>query len=305
MSQETRVFALSAGAVSGLEQTLQGKLPGHTEWRSVPHARFACKVDGVVLTCYNSGKLVLQGQGLDGFCARFLSDLPASDKPSQKSNRGDLPLVRATIGSDEAGKGDYFGPLVVAAVYCRAEDATRLQKIGVTDSKSLTDKRCRLLAGKLQNEFDHRIETLMPPNYNQRYDQVGNLNHMLADLHASAVMKLAKAHPEASEILIDKFANESLLATRLSEVTRDGPELVQVVRAERNTVVAAASILARTAFLDGLKQCAQSCGSDLAKGAGTPVDQSAQRVYEIGGMDLIAKVAKIHFKNSGKIRGAK
>jgi len=305
VSQQTRVFELEQDAATRLEQELHGSLPDHTEWRSVPHARFSCKVDGVVMTLYQSGKLVLQGQGVDGFCCRFLGEFAGATRPAERSTASALPLIRSTVGSDEAGKGDYFGPLVVGAIYCRVEDQERLAKMGVADSKSLSDRRCRVLAGELQADFDHRIKTLMPEHYNQIYSEVGNLNHLLADLHASAVAELAAAHPEAEEILIDKFGPQSLLSSRLEDTTRAGPELVQIVRAERNPAVAAASILARAAFLEGLEECSRTCGSDLAKGAGTPVDRSAQRVHQIGGMDLLAKVAKLHFKNSSKIHGKK
>lgn len=303
MSQVTRVFELTKAQAEGLRKSLQESLASDVEWRHVPHARFSLKAEGVVLTCYQSGKLVLQGRDLDGFCARFLSGLNSIEK-KQRSEQG-LELQHPTIGSDEAGKGDYFGPLVVAAFYCRPEDTAELDRMGIRDSKALSDERCKVLAAQLEDHFDHRLRVMMPTEYNPAYQATGNLNDLLADLHAGCLKELAAAHPEAEELLVDKFANEALLGRRLKEVTSAGPRLTQVTRAERHHAVAAASIIARAAFLAGLEECSDSSGSELAKGAGTPVDRAAQRVHEIGGMSLLTEVAKIHFRNTDKIPGIK
>ncbi len=222
---------------------------------------------------------------------------------AKQNSQAGLELTCPTIGSDEAGKGDYFGPLVVAAVHCSPEDLPDLDKMRIRDSKTVSDQRCLLLAAQLEERFDHRIKVLMPEAYNHAYAASGNLNDLLADMHADCLIGLAATNPDTEELLVDKFANEKLIARRLTEVTDKGTRLTQVTRAERHPSVAAASIIARAGFLSGLHECSEQCGSELAKGAGEPVDRASKRVFEIGGMKLLSTVAKIHFKNTSKIPG--
>ena len=142
----------------------------------------------------------------------------------------------------------------------------------------------------------------MPEEYNARHTALGNLNELLADLHADALAELAEDRPGAT-LLVDRFADERLLRMRLDRRFGSGRRLVQVPRAEAHPAVAAASILARVHFLEGLQRCAEDSGTDLHKGAGPPVDLAARRVFQIGGAALLAKVAKLHFKNSSRIPG--
>ncbi len=306
MTQETRVFKLTASQSAALRNSLNEGLPPDADWRSVPHASFSVKALGTVITCYKSGKVVLQGSDLDSFEARFLGD--GHTAQAKKQAPPQLELLASTIGSDEAGKGDYFGPLVVTAFYATPDDLPKLREIGVTDSKTLSDDRARRLAGLLEQDFDARTLVVDPVSYNQRYAEAGNLNTLLAELHAEALSELLGQHDDTEVIIVDKFAHESLVAKALkrhrkSRSIETDPKLVQVTKAEQHPVVAAASILARAAFLDGLALCSEGCGSDLHKGAGTPVDSCARRIVEIGGRDLLSTVAKMHFKNTQKISG--
>jgi ribonuclease HIII len=205
----------------------------------------------------------------------------------------------AIVGSDECGKGDYFGPLVVAAVRLEAGDAERLRGGEVRDSKTLSDEACLRLGAALRGRFAHAIAELDPPRYNQTYQRKGQLNDMLADLHAEAITKLSRP---GLRVLVDKFADESLLKRRLSSL---GIRLEQRVRAESNAAVAAASIIARERFLTALKDLGDDHGVDLHKGAGAPVDESARRFVRIHGMEGLVRVAKLHFKNTQKIRDSR
>lgn len=304
MAYETRVFVLDDAAARDLERRLQDGFPT-AQWRSTPHARFQIKADGVVATCYSSGKLVVQGRDLDSFAARFL-DSPTAAATRQKSAEhpvDDLALDRPTIGSDEAGKGDYFGPLVVAAAFVTPELAATLLEAGVRDSKALTDPRARLLAGKIEGLCDVETIALDPEAYNIQWAAAGNLNRLLADLHARAIAALLARNPDAERVIVDKFADDRLVAGALRTAKARKVDLIQVTRAERNVAVAAASIVARAAFLDGLRECSDACGTDLHKGAGPPTDASARRVAQIGGRDLLSKVAKMHFKNTSRVPG--
>lgn len=303
MSQETRVFQVSPQRAIELERALVATLPAaETEWRPVPYARFSVKACGVVLTCYQSGKVVLQGQDLDTFQQRFAPDLSSGSEPTPRA-AGQLDLAARTVASDESGKGDYFGPLVVAAVFATPADARRLHDIGVADSKLLDDARVRRVAALIEREFDHEIAAIPPREYNHVYAATGNLNTLLAELHARALARLLGRHSDTEVVIVDKFGNDRLVADALSAQQVSVPRLVQVVRAEQHPAVAAASIVARAAFLDGLAKCSDDVGTDLPKGAGSPVDGAAKRVARIGGRELLGTVAKLHFRNTTKIPG--
>ncbi|MFO1054164.1 MAG: ribonuclease HIII [Planctomycetota bacterium] len=304
MAHETRVFVVDARAAAELERRLRDELPAHAEWRPAPHARFQVKAEGFVATCYTSGKLVVQGSDLDAFENRFLHagtkrSTGAKDRPDDI----DLPLDRPTIGSDEAGKGDYFGPLVVAAVFVTPAQTAELGKLGVRDSKTLTDDRARLLAGRIEELCDAEAIALQPTDYNAAWEKVRNVNVLLGSLHARAIKALTLRHADAARIVVDKFGDDAYVGKALRKEEVPALEVIQVPRAERNLAVAAASIVARAAFLDGLAACSDACGTDLHKGAGEPTESPARRVVQIGGRDLLGKVAKLHFKNTMRIPG--
>jgi ribonuclease HIII len=299
MAQETRVFEVTPPQAASLEERLRQQLPPEAQWRTVPHARFSVKALGVVLTCYHSGKLVAQGSDLTTFQSRFLTDLrssPASG-PSPESPQPPQP----SIGSDEAGKGDYFGPLVVAAVHADPEQIRWLREARAADSKSVADTRAHTLAGQIQETLDCRVVSLMPTQYNERHRAAGNLNLLLAELHAEVLAPLIQAHGVDEVVMVDKFAAPALVQKALMDRGVRPTNLLCETRAEAYPVVAAASLLARSAFLHGLAECSDLCGTDLHKGAGAPVDQAGRRVLEIGGRELLAKVAKLHFRNTSKI----
>jgi ribonuclease HIII len=317
MVQKTLVLKINGARATDLKRRLGDE---NFEFRPVPYALFSAKGEGVVTTYYTSGKLVVQGAEPELFIERYLGGEllqsssargdesrgpgpgePGANAPGAKSGMsGDTEFDdferEALIGSDECGKGDYFGPLVVAAVRLEAGDAQKLRGGEVRDSKGLSDEACLRLGAALRGKFPHAIARLDPPRYNQIYQRKGQLNEILADLHTAAISKLARP---GIRVLVDKFANASLLDTRLAGL---GIRLEQRVRAEAYTAVAAASIIAREQFLTALKQLSDDEGVDLHKGAGSPVDKSANRFVQIHGMEGLARVAKLHFKNTQKIR---
>jgi ribonuclease HIII len=287
---------LSADEADSLEKALRARLALDAEWRSVKKARFSVRSLDVVATCYRSGKLVLQGHGVDMFCAMYL----AEELGPRSTHDSDRPFVDPTIGSDEAGKGDYFGPLVAAAVFATPDAQDLLARIGVADSKSLPDDRVLRVSGLIESRLDHNVVVLDPEDYNRTYSKVGNLNLVLADLHARAIAPLAGRQREVSAILVDQFSAQSLIHDALVSSSVTGPRILQSPRAESHPVVAAASMLARSAFLNGLARCGDDCGTDLHKGAGASVDLAAKRVLRIGGIQLLGKVAKLHFRNTAR-----
>lgn len=298
MTQETVVVKLSPRAAPALEAELAR---AGFEFRSVPHALFSAKGDGVVATFYASGKLVVQGDGAQMFVARYAggaAPAAAGSAAAASNSEADDPSARGPlVGSDECGKGDYFGPLVVCAVRLSPEESAQLRAGGVRDSKTLSDDACIKLGGALRSRFAHAIARLDPPEYNATYARVRNVNGVLADLHAQAIRKLAQT---GDRVLVDKFADEKLLRERLSGLDI---ELLQRVRAEAITAVAAASVIAREEFLTALHELSEEFAVDLHKGAGDPVDASGRRFVALHGAEGLARVAKVHFKNTQKIAG--
>jgi ribonuclease HIII len=295
---DTLVFQVTPPQALALERALRESLP-MAEWRRVDHARFALKGDGISLVCYLSGKLVVQGKDCVPFAQRHLGGLSAA---GPKSAEPPVPFDGPTIGSDEAGKGDYFGPLVVAAVYGEPADAEELRQMGVADSKTLRDERMFPMAERIEHRLDCEVRMLMPPDYNRAWHGDPNVNHLLADLHAEALAALLERHPEAT-VVVDRFADEDVLASRLRRrLEPDAPlRLVQVPKAEAHPIVGAASVVARVHFVEGFKKCQDETGTDLHLGAGEPVDAAARRVAAIGGRALLEKVAKLHFKNTQRL----
>jgi ribonuclease HIII len=233
---------------------------------------------------------------VDLFTARYLSE-GSAPSPASTPPRADAASGEPTVGSDEAGKGDYLGPLVVVAFRLDAADAAALAEGGVMDSKKLTDETVHRLAPALQERFDCAIEVLDPPEYNREHRRCRNLNVMLADLHARAIRRLVG---RGDHVVVDRFAREELVASRLADLDL---RLEQFPRAERVPAVAAASVIARHAFLEGLHRLSERFAVNLRKGAGAPTDISAAEFVALHGIDALPEVAKVHFKNTAKLSG--
>jgi ribonuclease HIII len=269
---------------------------GIFEHRSVPHAVFSVKGEGAVATLYVSGKLVVQGEDPTIFVERFLGlEAPAAAATSGPAKETDDRDDRATIGSDEVGKGDYFGPLVVAAVRLEPGDARKMRASGVRDSKTLSDEAALRLGGALRSVCVHAIARIDPEEYNRTHSRPGQLNAMLADLHAQAIRKLQRP---GIRVVIDQFGPEALMRTRLADLDI---ALEQRPRAEAIPAVAAASVLAREEFLLALKELSDRYAVDLHKGAGDPVDRAARRFVSLHGREALVHVAKLHFKNTQRL----
>lgn len=306
MPQDTFVTKVPRGQYAALRARLSG---GGFEHRTVPHAEFSVKGEGVVATLYTSGKFVVQGPDPAAFVARWTDLDPAAAAPrrsrssapgssgSASKGAGDAPIVLEppVTGSDEAGKGDYFGPLVVAAVRADADTLVRLEELGVADSKTLTDGRALKLGAMLRAEVPYAVRRVDPNEYNALYPEYPALNPMLADLHAEVVGQLAGA---GENVVVDQFERRGLVRERLAPF---GVRLTEVPRAERHAAVAAASIIARQEFLLGLAELSEDFGVPLHKGAGAPTDAAGRRLVEEQGEEALRGAAKLHFKNTAKI----
>jgi ribonuclease HIII len=204
------------------------------------------------------------------------------------------------IGGDESGKGDFFGPLVVAAFHLDAKTEKKLAASGITDSKKLTGKQIEKFAGLIDKLKRGVAVSLMPRKYNPAYAKTGNLNVLLAKMHGRCVSELMKLTGEPKSILIDQFARDGSVLTKAI----GAPPSVKVVtktKGEADLAVACASILARAEFVRGLKELGNEFGVELPLGAGPPVLKAGREFVKTFGRDQLPNVAKMHFKTAEQL----
>jgi ribonuclease HIII len=271
------------------------------KFRDLEYARWSASGPGVTVTLYDNGKLLWQGKHADDFAITYLDEVDGvfSQSAAAPEDRVDEPI----IGTDESGKGDYFGPLVIAAMLVKPEDVPVLATLGARDSKLVGDREAIDMARQLLDAYPTRIGVVSigPERYNVLHGEFGgNLNRLLAWGHAAAVAEVLAKEP-CGRVLSDKFGNERLIADALKK--KDiVVKLDQRVRAESHPAVAAASILARARFLVELRRLGEQIGEKLHKGAGAPVDVIARSLWKKGGLPLLGRVAKLHFKTTEKTR---
>lgn len=203
------------------------------------------------------------------------------------------------IGVDESGKGDFFGPLVIAACYVGPEHLAELE--GVKDSKKLTDAVAHRLAAKIKAVCPHSIIAIGPAKYNELYAKFKNLNTLLAWGHARSIENVLELHP-AKLVISDQFAaGGNAVKKQLYEKGR-AIEFRSMVRAEADIAVAAASVLARSEFVRRLEKLGQEYDIVLPKGASNVIP-TGKRFVSLHGPDALKNIAKMHFKTSGQVLG--
>ena len=203
------------------------------------------------------------------------------------------------IGVDEAGKGDFLGPLVVAGFLCSESDFKRLTELGVRDSKGIAEKKLLGISDQLRALYPHFILIISPQDYNALYKKIKNLNKLLADCHADVITKIASSN-QVDKAMIDKFGKTELVERALAKRNLK-IELIQEVKGERHLPIAAASILARASFVDEMKRLELKYGMPVPKGASSIVDEAARRLIDRHGEKTLVKVAKLHFKNKQRV----
>ena len=224
------------------------------------------------------------------------------DVQTQRSSQSATPATTgiARIGMDEAGKGDYFGPLSIAAVYVDGQTEARLVAMGVRDSKLLSDTRMLVLAQEIRAMCPHSVVTIEPKRYNEVYEKIQNLNNLLAWGHARALENVLEKVP-CNLAIADQFGNETVLQKALLQRGQQ-IKLEQRPRAEADVAVAAASILARADFVQKIEQLSIRIGKTLPKGATDPsIITIGREIVAKGGQELLGEVAKLHFRTTAKI----
>jgi ribonuclease HIII len=252
---------------------------------------FSAKKKGITCVLYQSGKLLIQGKEKDSFIEFYIEpEILQNFNYSYPEINVDFT---SRIGVDEAGKGDFFGPLCIAGVYANKADIQKLLDMGVADSKKLSDKKIIKLAPDIK-KMSHTIIRLFPQKYNELYSKFRNLNSLLGWAHATTITDL-QGKTGSAKAIIDQFASKDVVLNALSkkDVTI---ELVQRHRGEEDVVVAAASILARHSFLEGMDILSQDISFTLPKGASSLVIDAGVKLLHKGGISLLDKVSKTHFK---------
>jgi ribonuclease HIII len=210
-----------------------------------------------------------------------------------------FPGEKGHIGTDESGKGDYFGPLVIAGVYLPDEQESVFREIGVKDSKRFSDNRVRELAEIIKRGYIHSVVSIGPERYNALYLNLRNLNRLLAWGHSRAIENILGEVP-CRLAITDQFGDKAYV---LNALMKKGQriELIQRPKAEEDMAVAGASILARAEFLKRLYFLSQDVGLDLPKGASHLVEEAAVKLIRLHGPEVLDKVAKTHFKITDRV----
>lgn len=208
------------------------------------------------------------------------------------------------LGTDEAGKGDYFGPLVVGGFLSDWDVAKELESMGIRESKGLTKGRVLGLSRLLWGKFKKRcaVVELRPERYNQLYEDFrgegGKLNRLLGWAHARVIQDFGDTS-SVKTVVIDRFGNPENITRYLKKMSN--VELLFRARAESNPAVAAASILAKARFLERLDKLSDEVDLELPPGAGAQVIKAAHKLVEKHGPDALSRVAKLHFKTTEKV----
>jgi ribonuclease HIII len=273
-------------------------------FESRPYTLYFAQKDKTTLSVYEKGpKIVVQGRGVEDF-VRFVLEPEILGEARMGYEEVHHPeWFSPHFGIDESGKGDFFGPLVIAGAFVDAGLARTFRSAGIQDSKSIgSDERIRALAKVIREAPGSvfNVVVIGPEKYNQLYTKFANLNRLLAWGHARVIENLLEIRPDCPRALSDQFANPRLVQNALLQRGR-GIQLEQRTKAESDPAVAAASILAREAFVDWLDKQARIMGFPLPKGASKAVKDAGFRIVQAQGAKGLAGVAKMHFKTAGEI----
>jgi len=292
---------LDAGKIPQLKRDLEAR---GFMFRDVPYAYFGAEHRGekVSVAMYTSGKLVVQGKGTTDFVQFYLEPQLLGEAKLGYEHILDPTMLEPRIGVDESGKGDFFGPLVIAGVFVDEAAAQNMMEIGVRDSKLIKSdariaeiaKQIRLTEGCLTN-----VVAIGPEKYNELHARMKNVNEMLGWGHARVIENLLE-RVDSPKAISDQFGNKRIIEQALMKRGRK-IQLVQRHKAESDLAVAAASIIARDEFVMKLRRLGKEYGVELPKGASTAVEEAAVQLVAKHGRDVLGKVAKMHFRTSQKV----
>ena len=258
-----------------------------------------------VITVYDSGKVLFQGKNCETYFKAIenfsVSDLKVNPPNNHSDLNNEFQTIWPRIGTDESGKGDFFGPLVTAA-FClnSSESEEKLVRLGVTDSKKITDSKVKDLAVEIKKLGPYEVIKIGPEKYNELYNKMLNINKLLAWSHARAIENLLLKH-ECNLVISDQFGDKSLIENSLFNLGKK-VGLVQMHRAEQDVAVAAASILARDEFIHSMKNLSRQINYELPFGAGEKVIDAAVEIVKEKEIGFLTQIAKVHFKTYTEVK---
>lgn len=268
-----------------------------SEFQTTPpqYAKWQLKPENCVITCYTSGKTVFQGKDANVYAAAFMQ---GQDEIPNTATTNQYPQA----GSDEVGTGDYFGPVCVCASYVTQDNVDFLIKLGVRDSKQMSDADMLKIGPLLMERIPHSLLIVLPQKYN-RVHESNNLNAIKAKLHNQAYINLAKKIELPSFKIIDQFTPE----TSYYRYLKNEPQIIRGIHFETKAEdkylsVAVGSIISRYGFLKTWEEMEKKYNMTLPKGSGDKVDIVAQAFVERYGLERLGEIVKLHFKNTEKIR---
>ena len=279
--------------------------------KTPPYAIFQAQEADTTITLYESGKLMFQGISAD-IDANIWIDLEkklnnrvinidGTEKKAAKTNSETLEM--STIGSDEVGTGDFFGPIVVTATFVSTNDFEFLQNLGVRDSKKLDDNKILQIAPELMKKIPYVTTILDNKTYNERHNKDLNMNKLKAILHNKALLELKNKHNfNYAKIVVDEFCNKEKFYEYIKDVPEKVMHITFMTKAEDKVLsVACASIISRYIFLRKMDELSDSVHIPLPKGAGTNVDKVAKDIKDEYGIEKLNEIAKMNFSNVNRI----
>ena len=259
-----------------------------------PYIRYFLRLPQATVSIYTSGKVLLQGEGAEKYASFF------GYQVLEQTSGQNLPL----IGTDEVGNGSYFGGLAVVASFVTPDQHAFLRKLGVGDSKTLTDQKIRQIAPVLKEKIQHQALLLSPSKYNEVIGDRYNAVSVKVALHNQAIYLLLQKGAQPEKIVIDAFTSAKNYDKYLAqEANRFSNPISLEEKAEgKYLAVAVSSIIARDLFLENLENLGRELGYQLPSGAGTASDKVASQILQAYGMQGLNFCAKLHFKNTEKAK---
>lgn len=272
--------------------------------KKIPYAVFQAQDEDTVITLYESGKCMFQGTSADVDAAIWGVALENTKEKKDEKKKNDLKYYNcSSVGSDEVGTGDYFGPIVVTAAFVTKEQIPFLEKLGVGDSKKIDDNKILKIAPEIAKKVKYRSVILNNSEYNEKYDRNTNMNKIKAILHNRVLYQLIQEErPKIDYIIVDQFAKEARYYDYLKDQKVVQRNITFMTKAEdKNMAVACGSIISRYIFLKEFDKICDSIHIPIPKGAGKDVDTIGEEIVEKYGEEKLKEIAKLNFKNTDRI----
>ena len=267
--------------------------------KTPPYAIFQAQEEDTIITLYNSGKCMFQGTS-----AFVDANMWKALKENDEEDINKINYLNTTsVGSDEVGTGDYFGPIVVTASLVKKDDIEFLKKLGCTDSKKITDDKIIKIAPEIIKKIKYKSIILSNEEYNQKYSKENNMNKIKAIMHNKALSLILEETKEKLDyIIIDEFAKENRYYSYLKDIPNPVKNITFITKAEtKNMAVACSSIISRYIFLKEFDKLSDTYHIPLPKGSGQNVDKIGEELTEKYGKDILNKIAKKNFSNTSRI----